>query len=754
MAETGEKVVVAADRVEGDLGALPTAYGPLFGREEDLSRAEQLMTGGDRPVLMIAGPGGVGKTRLAIELGKWIAPGFADGIRFVALAGERTVDEAKGRIRQAIGVGAMSSEQVRSWLELRDLLLILDNFEQISGVGDLVASLAPRTGRSRLVVTSRGPLHIAAEQVLTLGPLGAGPHPSVTGEERGPAVALFVDTARAADAAYAPDAVELDRIGELCRRLDGLPLAIRLAAQRRRLLGVPEMLRRIETDPMLLAATSPDLDDRQRTIQRSIEWSLDLLSDAERIDAHLLSLAPAGWSYESLAAIEPPVPLATLERLLDLGIVGRDRDRLAMLQTVRDIVSVTGTEATRRGNERRLVDAWVRDAGRIAAAGASPDGLAEDANLRLVVQLMERSGEWMTLLRFIGVLDRYWTQSGTAVAIMAPLRRALAVAELPETDDQQLVLALASLASGLAGEPDEGIRWAARLVESVDEHGSAQQRLWARNIMGGAHAMAGHHEAAYETYLAALELERDGADVTKVLVNIAGTAVSLKRDDEAVRFLQEASRRTAASSGVDRHPATLMHLAELATRSSDVTAARGYLVDALRGAVQMHECLWQMGAVVVTSGVALAAGDVETAAMLLARSEGMLERERIGLRVIADAGEIARIDDLRRRLGPERWRELRAIEPDAGLPGLVATALEWLERDDGSATSLLTTREGEIARLIAAGLTNREIADRLFLSPRTVQTHVANMLRKLELPSRSALAAWQATEMADPGRGD
>ena len=728
-----------------DLGELPAVYGPLFGRDDDLDQAAGLIAAGSRPVLTVVGPGGVGKTRLAVALGQRIEHDFADGVRFVPLAGERAASDAATRVGQALGASTGGPEQIRLWLESRDVLLILDNLEQIPGAGALVAGILPRTGGSRLVVTSRGPLHIAAEQVLRLEPLGSRPAPHDAGEGRGPAVALFLDAATAADAGYAPDADELDGVAELCRRLDGLPLAIRLAAQRRRLLGVPEMLRRIESDPTLLAGAGPDLEERQRTIERSIWWSLDLLTSEERADAHLLGLAPAGWSDVTVSHIRPSVALTALERMLDLGIVGREAGRLTMLQTVRDVVAQLGTDDRRRENERRFLDAWLRDAGRIGAEGASPSALLEDSNLRLVVRLLEERGEPQTLLAFVGALDRYWTQSGTAVAIVGSLRKALATAELPETKDQHLVLALASLASGLAGEPDEAIRWSATLVASVDRHGGAQERLWARNLAGGAHAMAGDHEAAYETYRSALELERDGADVTKVLVNIAGTAVSLDRDDEALRFLEEARRRAAASSGIDRHPAPLMHLAELATRSGDLAAARRHLLDAFRGAVEMHERLWQMGAVVVAGGVALAAGDVEMAANLFARVEAILERERIGLRVVIDEREMARMEGLRSRVGPERWRALRQVGRDAGLPGLVETAVAWLGGPVTEVAGPLTTREREIARLIAAGRSNQEIADQLFLSRRTVQTHVANMLRKLELPSRSALAAWQAS---------
>ena len=510
MAQTVERAHEEISRVEGDLGSLPTVFGPLFGRDDDLDRAVGLIEAGVRPVLTVVGPGGVGKTRLAIALAERLAASYADGVRFVGLSGERNVSDAEARVRQALGATAAGAEPVRAWLASRDLVLILDNLEQIPGAGDLIAGIMPRSGGSRLVVTSRGPLHIAAEQVLRLEPLRSGPRRHDAGEERGPAVALFVDSASAADADYAPDEAELDAIGELCRRLDGLPLAIRLAAQRRRLLGVGEMLRRIDNDPTLLAGAGRDLEERQRTIERSIGWSLDLLTDEERVDAHLLSLAPAGWSEPTQAAIEPTIALTTLERLLDLGIVGRVGDRLTMLQTVRDIVSAAAPSSTQDGNRERLIDAVVRDATRLRSLDASPAALIEDANLRHVVHLLADQGDAERLLRFVVVLDTYWTQTGTGAAIAGRLRWALETAALPEAPDQLRALQLVSVASAMAGQPDEGLRIARDMVELSEQRGTVQERVRALNILGGAYLMAHQPGPAYDTFRSALPLGARG----------------------------------------------------------------------------------------------------------------------------------------------------------------------------------------------------------------------------------------------------
>jgi non-specific serine/threonine protein kinase len=509
------------------------------------------------------------------------------------------------------------------------------------------------------------------------------------------------------------------------------------------------MLRRIDRDPTLLAGASPDLEERQRTIERSIWWSLDLLTGEERADAHLLGLAPAGWSEATLAAVEPAVSLTTLEHLLNLGLLSRVGDRLTMLQTVRDVVAGSQAVATRDRNRERWVDAVIRDADRVQGLGAGPAGLAEDANLRAVVSLLADQGDADRLLAFVVSTDAYWLQAGTAGAIAGRIRWALERTSLPEVSRQLRALQLGSVSSTLVGETDGGLALAHRMVALGEERGTAHEHVRALNVLGGAYLMAHQPELAYDTFRAALPFEDQGVDVTKIYINLAGVAVALERDDEAVELLETVRARAAETTGIDGHPVPLMHLSELAIRAGDLATARRHLLESLGRSVEINQRVWQLGAAFLTGGLAQACGDLDAAAAIVARTEAFLDRERMDLGVLVDAAGMARLDELRAQIGPERWRELRRAGADAGLPGLVAEALAWLSRP--AATELeteagpLTTREREIARLIAAGRSNQEIADQLFLSRRTVQTHVANMLRKLDLPSRSALAAWQAS---------
>jgi DNA-binding CsgD family transcriptional regulator/predicted peroxiredoxin len=421
-----------------------------------------------------------------------------------------------------------------------------------------------------------------------------------------------------------------------------------------------------------------------------------------------------------------------------------------MLKTVRDIVAGSQEGETRDANRDRLIDATIRDAGRVQALGASPAGLAEDGNLREVVNLLSDLGDADRLLEFVVATDSYWTQAGTAGAIAARIRWAIERTALPKTSHQLRALQLASLASTLEGKTEEGLAIAHRMVALADERGSVEERLRALNILGGAYLMSHRPELAYDTFLAALALEADGADVTKILVNLAGVAVALERDDEAVDLLERARKRAAQTTGIASHPVPLVHLAEMAIRAGDLATARRHLRASLERSVEMNQRVWQLSAAFLTGGLAQASDDLAAAAAIVARTESVLDHERMDLGILVDASGMARLDELRGRIGPQRWRELRRTGVDEGLDGLVAAALDWLNRATESASTAgpLTVREQEIARLIAAGRSNQEIADQLFLSRRTVQTHVANMLRKLELPSRSALAAWQASSAA------
>jgi predicted ATPase/DNA-binding SARP family transcriptional activator len=305
---------------------LPEPPTPLVGRRLEIASVAALLRGQARLVTLV-GAGGTGKTRVALAVAAELELEFADGAVFVDLS---PIDDPKLLLPTIAAALDVAADSLVEQLASRNLLLVLDNLEQIVESAADVGALLNDAPRLRVLATSRTPLQLAAEHEYPVQPLPV-PRPGASTEElaRNEAVQLFVVRAHAAGVELAAG----DDVAALCRRLDGLPLALELAAARTKLLRPVDILERIERDVSLLASSARDVPRRQSTLAATIQWSLDLLGDEERRAFGRLGVFAGGFTIDSAAHVG--VDLQVLASLVDKSLLQRREGRFAMLETVR-----------------------------------------------------------------------------------------------------------------------------------------------------------------------------------------------------------------------------------------------------------------------------------------------------------------------------------------------------------------------------------------------------------------------------------
>ena len=337
-------------------GALPAPATPLVGRDDDAAAVGDLMRADGVRLVTLTGPGGVGKSRLAVEVAQRLGPGFADGVRFVELGSVRAVELVTAAIAAALGLstsGGRLINDLKSYLRARRLVLVLDNFEQVMGAAPLVAELLGAAPGVVALVTSRMVLRLSGEHefpvpTLPVPPLGAGG--DAADVQRCASVRLFVQRAQAASMGFELTSGNAAAVAEICRRLDGLPLAIELAAARVKLLAPQALLARLDDTMGLLTGGARDLPSRQQTLRNTLDWSFDLLSASEQALFARLAVFAGTFDLPAAeavgAAADPAEPgqtghvTDTLGSLVDSSLVqpqtSDGEPRFGLLDTIRE----------------------------------------------------------------------------------------------------------------------------------------------------------------------------------------------------------------------------------------------------------------------------------------------------------------------------------------------------------------------------------------------------------------------------------
>jgi predicted ATPase/class 3 adenylate cyclase len=435
-----------------DFPALRTAMGrrslPLpptsfVGREADVTQAVSLL--GEARLLTLTGPGGTGKTRLAIEVAHRAADGFGEGACFVALAVVRDAAGIIPAVAQALdvreGAGRTLEETLREYLAPKRLLLVLDNVEQIDDPAPVVAALLEAAPGACILATSRAPLRVYGETELNVAPMPlADDVADPVAALRSDAVRLFAERARSANARFSVDHANVSAVTAVCRKLDGLPLAIELAASRVRTLAPEAILARMDQRLRLLTGGERDRPERQQTMRAAIAWSYDLLNPEEQTLFRRLSVFEGGCTLEAIEAVAmdglTTDALDLVDALVDHSLLRADEadGRFQMLETVREfgreLLGQSGEQAEIPDRHATYFLQFVEQGEPHLRGKGQLDWLgrleADSANLATAFDFLETSrGD--DAIRLATALVQFWSLHSHLAAGTSTLERALSL---------------------------------------------------------------------------------------------------------------------------------------------------------------------------------------------------------------------------------------------------------------------------------------------------------------------------------------